>query len=62
MDFDYLNSSTLSSLSGDLTSSTESPNSDILNDTIKKFKEVINDKDMVSKIIDKLNNDSMKVK
>jgi hypothetical protein len=48
MDFEYTNSSTLSSLSGEF-ASTESPNSDILNDTLKKIKEVINDKDMVRK-------------
>lgn len=47
MDFEYLNSSTLSSLLGESTT-TDKPNSDIFNDTIKTFKKVISDKDMVS--------------
>lgn len=47
MDFEFLNSSTLSSLGYESTT-TEKPNSDILNDTIKTFQKVIYDKDMVS--------------
>lgn len=44
---DYFNSSTLSSLLGESTT-TEKSNSDILNDTIQTFHKVITSKDMVS--------------
>lgn len=46
MDLEYLNSSTLSSLLGESTT-TEKSNSDILNDTIQTFHKVISTKDMV---------------
>lgn len=46
MDSDYFNSSTLSSLLGESTT-TEKSNSDILNDTIQTFQKVISAKDMV---------------
>lgn len=49
MDFEYFNSSTLSSLLGESTT-TEKSNSDILNDTLQTFHKVISTKDMVSEV------------
>ena len=50
MDTEYFNSSTISNLGLSLglgeSTTTEKPNSDILNDTIKTLQKVINDKDM----------------